>query len=309
MRRRQFVAALSVGGLAALAGCAEPNSSLRLIDVDDAALADRYASPVDGLPPELRGFVVDVIEGRADTREGTTPPIDRTLPVEYEGAYYRLEYEMLETHPETIYVVDVDYDPARPVDGPTVAYDDLPPADREALDDLFPPPEERPTGEGYDVGKGHRYPPDAESVLVPDSEYAAVSNGGEAYPIRVERGQDVDVHTYDYAAERVAGDASELAAQARDRYRFVLTGLSSGEREIVESAIENDYRVDADQDPPEAFGSLIDRFRNHTALRRDEYGGDWLARYDASDYWADVSFPPEWQTTDDGTPPATPPPE
>lgn len=279
----------------------------------DAALADRFASSVEDMPPELGDFAVSVIEEGPQTREGSTPPLDRELPIEYGGRYYRFEYEIMTTHEETIFVIEIDYDAEEPIDGPTIAYEELPAVDREAVDDFFPLPDEPPSGEGYDLGLGHRYGPEDEgtSVLAPEPEYGAISYDGTDYPIRVERGQPVDVNSYEYRATEVAADAGALAEQVRDQYRFELTGLSSDEREIIESAIDEGYYVDGNEEPSAAFESLLDRFGAEDAIRRDEYGGDWLVRYDGGDYWASVSSPYEWQTTadDEGTPPATPLPE
>jgi len=316
MHRRRFLGALAVGSLAALAGCSGPNGSLRLTTMDDdGGLAERYATQADELPDELGDFLVSVIEDEPRSWEDTSPPYERDRPVEHERAYYRLDHEIVDTRTETIYVIEIDYDPEGAVDGSTIDHDDLPSVDRAAVADLFPPPEEPPTGEGFDLGRGHRYgsEDEADSVLVPESEYDAVTYEGSAYPIRTERGRDVDVHTYEYTAERVATDAADLAASVRDRYRFTLEGLSADERDIVEAAIDDSYRVESDDNPPAAFESLLDRFRAHEAIHRDEHNGDWLVRYDGHDYWAGVGFPYDGTSgegTDSVTPPAvTPPPE
>jgi hypothetical protein len=280
--------------------------------VDGAgALADRYARSVDAMPTELREFAASVIEDGPQRQEGTTPPLEGDSPVEHEGRYYRFEYEIVATREETIFLVEIDYDAEEPIDRPTVAVEDLPPVDRAAVADHFPPPEEAPSRAGYDLGGGHRYGPadEAASVLVPDPEYGAIAYDGTAYPIRVERGRPIDVNTYEYGATQVAADAEELAASVRDRYRFALTGLTQAERGIVETAIEDGYYVEDDDEPPAAFESLLERFRAHAAIHSDEYGGDWLVSYDGTEYWASLGFPHEYRTTKAETPSVTPPPE
>lgn len=311
MRRRRLLAALATGGLAALAGCAGPNGSLRMVAVDDAdALAAEYTSPVDGLPPGLRDFLVSVIEDGSGTREGSNPPFDRERPVEYEGAYYRFAYDVVDTRQEPQYLIEIDFDAVDPASVDAIAYEDLPAVDREALSRAFPPPEDPPENDGPDLGVGHVYEDESDSVLVPEPAYDAIVYEGEAYPIRVEFSRDVDVHTYRYTAEQVAADATELAATTRERYRFTLSGLSEAERDIVEAAIDEEYRVEPNESPPEAFESLLSRFREHEAVRIDGYDGEWLTRYAGTDYWADVSFPRDATATGTpgDTPDVTPPP-
>jgi len=308
MRRRQFLGGLAVAGAGVLAGCSQPNGSLRLTPTDDdAGLAERYARSIEGMPPELRDFFVAVIEDGPKTWEGSGPRFDGERPVEHDGAYYRIDREIIETRTQSQYVIEVDYDPERPVDGETIAFEDLPEIDQAALEDLLPPPEDHEANDGYDLGRGHRYPPDADSVLVPEQQYDAVSYEGTAYPIRVEYARDVEVHTYRYTATQVAEGASELATDLREESRFTLSGLSSEERKIVESAIEDEYRVDSEADPPAAFESLLERFRAHEAVEREEYRGDWLVRYEGVEYWAELGFPVTETDTDD-TPSVTPPP-
>lgn len=311
MRRRAVLGTLAACGLGALAGCSGPAGSLRLTAVEtDAALADTYARETAEMPDELRELVVPAIEGTPQTTEGTHPRFESERPIEHEGSYYRIDREIIETHTEIQYVIEVDYDPEDPIDGATVAYEDLPAADRAALEGLIPPREDPPTGEGFDYGRGARYPRDADTALVPEPEYAAVAYEGTAYPITVDRAREIEVNTYEYVAREVASSSGELAAAAREQYLFTLSGVSEDERAIVETAAEDGYQVDPDEEPPAAFESLVERFLAHVAIDRDRGEGEWLVRYDGTAYWADLRFPIEWDDTDTVSPPsATPPPE
>jgi len=286
MRRRSLLASVPL----ALAGCAHPtNGALSMGEMTtDAAIADRYAGETEGLPPERKALLDAAIADEVPTREGTRPPYDRDRPVEYEGAYYQISHEIVDSHTETLYDVRIDYDPAEPPSS-VIDYGDLPAADKNALGDLIPGPDDVPDNEGVDMGRTYRYPADAESVLL-DGEYDGVRDGGQTYRVVVEANREVTVNTYEYSAERVADSPADLAQQLRDRYLFTLSGLSEAERGIVETAIEESYFPDETTD---AFQSLIDRFRAHDALDGDEYGGDWLVRYDGTVYWVDLQYPPD----------------
>ena len=294
MRRRTFLATAATALPIALAGCAHPtDGSLSMREMgDDAALAEQYAGETEGLPPERKALLDAAIAGEAPTREGTRPPYERDRPVEYEGAYYAIAYEIVDRRTETLYDVEIDYDPAESPSS-VIEYRDLPEADRNALGELIPPDEDVPDNEGVDIGRTYRYPEDAESVLL-DGQYDGVRKDGETYRIAVEADREVTVNTYEYGAEQVAESATDLGQQLRDRYLFTLSGLSDAERNIVQQAIEGSYFPDGEV--PDAFRTLADRFRAHDAVDSDEYGGDWLVRYDGTGYWVDLQYPPETDT-------------
>lgn len=290
MRRRTFLATAATALPVALAGCGHPtNGSLALREMaDDAAIGDQYAGETEGLPPELKALVAAAIAGESPTREGLFPPFESDRPVEWDGGYYRVSYEVVDTHREMLYDVRIDWNPAEPP-ASVIDYRDLPPADRDALGELIPAPEDTPDGEGFDMGRAYRYGEDAESVLI-DGEYDGVRYEGETYRVAVEGNREVTVETYEYAAERVADSAADLGQQVRERYLFTLSGLGDAERDIVEEATDGTYFPSESTD---AWQSLADRFRSHDALDGDEYGGDWLVRYDGTVYWADLQYPPD----------------
>lgn len=298
MRRRQFLATTGVAVLGALAGCAHPNGSLVMTLVeDDEDLAAQYASTTDKLPDEQRALVEAVVEGERVTRQGISPPYESDRPIGYEGRYYDVTHEVIDSRPDTRYAIEVDYDPgtAAPERG-EIPYANLPPADRDALRGLIPPEGESSDqgdgpdqGEGPDRGKAYVYPPDAESVLVPDQQFDVVTHEGERYVVSVGEGQSVTVRTYRYAAEEVAASAADLGSQLRDDYLFELSGLSDAEREVVAEAIDEGYYVE--RDPPSAFTSVLDRFREREGIDVTETDGTWIVRYEGDVYWATADFP------------------
>jgi len=291
MNRRTFLAGAVTAIAVPLAGCAHPtDGSLSLRSMaDDSAIAEQYAGATEGLPSERKSLIETAIAGEAPTREGLHPPYEGDRPVEYEGGYYQIDYEVVDTHVETLYDVRVDYDPAQSPSS-VIDYADLPEVDRTALGELLSPPETTPEGEGYDMGRTYRYPEDADSALI-GSEYDGVRRDGRTYRVAVEPNREVTVQTYEYRAEQVADSTADLARQLRERYLFTLSGLSEAERDIVADAIDGTYFPEGGV--PDAFRSLADRFRAHEQVDADEHSGDWLVRYDGSVYWADLRYPPE----------------
>lgn len=290
MRRRTLLATASALLAGPLAGCAHPSAVLVMDEVTDSDIAERASRDVSNDPDGSR-IVADAVERGNATASGRSPPLETDRPVAHDGAYYSLSYTESYRGEITQYDIAIDYNPGTETPGGSaIDYEDLPEVDREALDSLLPPPEDRPTSDGYDVGVGHEYDDEAAeaSVLVPEQEYDAVVYEGTRYPIRADDGRDVTVYDYRYEAERVAADAAEFAEGIRAEYLFTLSGLSEAERDIVAEAIEDGYYEGSAND---AFRSVAERFRAHEAVRPETGGGYWLARYEGTDYWSDLRYP------------------
>jgi len=90
---------------------------------------------------------------------------------------------------------------------------------------------------------------------------------------------------YRYEATEVAPDVETFADHVRERYLFVLAGLSDAEREVVEESIDGAYFEDDD-----AFRSVIDRIRAHDGIRVDDFYGTWLLEYEGAEYLAYVEW-------------------
>jgi ferritin-like protein len=83
----------------------------------------------------------------------------------------------------------------------------------------------------------------------------------------------------------VAPDTETFADRVRDRYLFVLSGLSDAEREVVEESIDGAYFED-----DEAFRSVVDRIREHDGISEDDFYGTWLLEYEGTEYLAYVEW-------------------
>lgn len=279
---KRFLALLTLLALVALAGCEQPAASLEMDAVSDAEMADRASGDVEGLPPEIGGFVARAIENGTATASDSVSPYDPTLPVEYEGAYYNLTYTEIGQENATRYDIRVTRAEGGAT-GETVAFEDLPATDRDVLAGLLRGPAaetDRPT-----VGVSRAYT-DAEaddSALVPAPDFEYVAYDGDRYRVVVDDARPATITTYRYNATEIAPDAAAFAAVLRDRHLFTLTDLSDAERDIVRQATGDGY--DADEVTP-AFRSLADRFRANSGVLEDEYGGQYVVRYDGEVYWA-----------------------
>lgn len=290
MRRRRYLATTAALVAAPFAGCAHPRVVLTMDDVADSDIARRVSRTVDA-HPEASAIVADAVENGSTTVSGRRRPLETDRPVAYGGAYYELSATETGQRETTEYSISIDYDPGTPVDGDATAYEELADVDRSALDGLLPPPGDPPSGDGYDFGVGRTFSEEEleASALVPDPAYDAVVFDGTRYPIRVGEGHTVTVSDYRYEADEVAADAATFAETIRSEYLFDLAGLSESEREIVEEAVDGGYY---DGSTTDAFESLARRFRAHDAVEADEGGGEWLVRYDGTEYWAELQHPP-----------------
>jgi len=284
MKRRQVLAGAAGALSATLAGCADPTAVLIMTEVSDERIAERASvSPPD---QASRRIVRTAAENGSATASGTRPPLDVDDPIAFDGAYYELSRSETRIGEELRVTINVDPGSSAP-DAATIAFADLPEPDRELFGRIVPPPEGR---EGV-VGASAIYD-DADreaSVLVPKAEYGAVERDGERFPFEVVGRDEVDAYEYRYEATRVAEDAAAFAERIRSAHLFELSGLSDAEREIVEEAIDGGYY---DGSVSDAFSSLAERFRDHDAVEPSDWGGEFLVRYDGTDYWADLQHPP-----------------
>lgn len=291
MRRRHYLASTAALLAGPLAGCAHPNAVLRMNAVSDAELAE-HASRIVDRQPEYRDLVGGAVENGSATATGRSPPLETDEPVAFEGRYYELTATETGRREQTEYDIAIDYDPGTETPGgEAIDYADLPEVDRAVMDALLPPPENRPGDEGSDVGIGRAYSEEeaAESVLVSEQEYDAVVYEGERYPVDVGDGRTVTTYEYRYEAEEIAASAAEYGASVREEYAFTLSGLSDAEREVVEEAVDGGYYEGSADDE---FVSVAERFRDHRGYETDEWGGNWVVRYEGAVYWADLQHPP-----------------
>lgn len=295
MHRRAVLLFGAVAVLALLSGCSAAGS-LDMRAVNETELTDRASRSLDELAPahvESERPPQEVV--RAAITNGSTAvtaisaPLSGELPFEFEGAYYNLTSTVVDTGTANAVSISIDYNTTS-TNGTAIQFADLPPADQEALDPLFPqriPPQR----EGTDFGVGAIYS-DTEldaSVLAPTQQYDAVIYEGERYALDVDDPQSVTVETYRYEATQIASNTSVYAAHLRETYAFTLSGLSDAERNVIEKAIDGGgYYADSADDA--AFEAVLNRFRSHDAIVDDQASGMWLVRYNGTLYLADLHY-------------------
>jgi hypothetical protein len=286
LTRRGFLRSAVGASAVAVAGCADPRAVLILNEVNDTQLADRVAEEVEGTDDEE--VVRRAVENRSYTTEGDEsglePPVEAGS-VLYEGAYYDLSVEARTVSEDRLYVLRVENVGSSSVDG-EMAYDELPEADRRALMEVFG--DENATDEGFEGGTEFPYGEGeyGASVLI---DGATVVHEGLRYEVDAERRRGIERQEFTYTADEVAEDAEGFGAWARDEYSFTLDGLSDEERAIVDDALDGGYYEGS---ATEGFESLVRRFREHEAVTKDEWGGEWVVEYEGTTYRAEMSYTP-----------------
>jgi len=295
--RRRTLVALALLAMAALAGCAEPAGTLRIEPVNDTELAELASHPTNAsdVPPDAyheireRGIARRAIENGSVSVTTVRPPIDAAKPYEYRGAYYDLSYEQVGAQPGVETEVEIDYNETEP-EGPRVAFSELSAADREKLGPTLDT-DPRVFRSGAEIGARVTYaePAAANSTLLSHAGGpVVVVHESEEYALTVAETRDTTLEIYRYEATQRAGSAEAYAEDLRDEYAFTLSGLSDAEASIVEEALDGSYYADDTDD--EGFAALVDRFRDRDGIRKDEYSGDFLVRYEGGLYWVEMDY-------------------
>ena len=283
MRRRQYLATGTTLLASALAGCGHPPVVLDMEPATAEDIADEASTSFDP-DSEAYAVLVSARENGSATRRGQRELFGPDDTVRIDGRVYDVSETPVDSDDVTVYTVRLDGDPASPTpDRGEIAYDDLPAVDRDRLSFLT---ESSPSeGEAFGVSYGTADEVGDESVFVPDPEYDSVVYEDRRYRVTVESETDV-VTTYRYELTEVAPDVEAFADQLRERYLFELSGLSEGERAVVEEAIDGAYFEN-----DEAFRSVIRRLRENEGFEVASNDGRWLVEYEGTEYTADA----EWQ--------------
>ena len=288
---RKALAALCLLALVALAGCSA-TGSLSMETADDAEIAEAASRPavVDSPAPDDRRVVREAIEDGSGTATATDPPVQQGLPLAYEGSYYEIDWNVTGIEPGTAFAVGVDLNGTAPADE-TVSFKKLSERDRRLLGDLLTGMSEREPllSPGSEVAIPEEYTTAEtnESVLL-SGEYSSVRHNGAVYPFVLEERREATLTRYRYTVSKVADNTAAYAQQLRDEHLFRLSGLSEGERSVMNKAINGVYYAEDTDD--ESFRSIMDQFSAESAIEADSYDGTWLVRYDGKVYTADLSY-------------------
>ena len=285
MRRRQFLASGTALLSVALAGCGHPAVVLDMDEATATDITDEVSMSPD--PESAEHTVVSAaIENGSATRRGRSELFDRTDTVRIEDTVYEVSETRLGSNEVTVYEVRIDFDPAdSTAEIGEVAYEDLPAADRQRLDQIVSD-DDPPSQDGYDVGVGYGTAEEVGdgSVFVPEQQYDIIVHDGDRYRIAVETRTTTETE-YRYEVTAVASGVDTFADRIREQYLFTLTGLSDAEREVVEAAIDGGYFED-----DEAFQSVTDRIRDHEGMEVTDSYGTWLLEYEQTEYLTYVEW-------------------
>jgi hypothetical protein len=309
MDRRTFLAsgaALAITVTGGCTGCARsPTASMEMTPVDDVDVAERATSDLLGReegeepdePTDPRRVVRAAVENGSTTVRWTDPRVPADEPFVADGTVYELGRAVVDSQPATTFGFTLN-----PVEGDvaadeTVRWEALPAVDREKL------AEHGLDGPDPFLGFGSSllYTADelSASELVPEPVHPVVVWGPETRGrIEIDEGHETPLRTYRIEARVVEESAAAYGRRLRERYAFELSGLTSGEREIVEEADGGTgYVVPPDESAPPALSRLAARFANHEGLHADgdepSASGTYLVRYEGLVYWTTFHVDPD----------------
>lgn len=250
---------------------AEIGDELLVDDRFDRTFAERV---------ERDGTVNETTIGEPRLRNGTYASVN--------GSYYLFTYRTTDERRLDGYDFDIEYDsqttPGAGAD--VVAYDDLPAADRRAFDHLHP--DRNISGvRSFSGGRDYAYPnATAESSsLFLDRESVWVGYEGRAYEITVEGEAAVLETDRRYTATEVAATEDAWQEYVVDTHVRNLTLETAGQREVVETAITDEYR-NCTQTPTGDFGAVVDRL---TTDETETIYGDEYVRYNGTYYRVELA--------------------
>ena len=291
MDRREFLAAgatLAATVAGGCTGCARaPTASLSMDAVTDAGITRKALEDFPTESEEFR-FVREAVENGSTTVRVTEPRVPADMPFIHDGAVYRLSHEIVGSEPATSFSFTLNPAKGNFAESETIPYRELPEIDRAKLglggDDPF-------LGFGSSLLYTREEIP--ESMLVPEPEYPVIVWDADTKGrFEVDGSYDTALKTYRYVSEQVAPTAAAYGRRLREEVGFDLSGLSDGERSIVQDAIENEhgYTVPPDESPPNALWRLAERFRPQRGVHDDpddspSMSGSYVVRYEGSWYW------------------------
>lgn len=281
-----------------------PAASVQMTAMDNADIGRRHARFVGNELP--RRFIIQrAVTTGSILIDAVNQPVRVAKPWLYDGRVYRVAYEIENERPATKYFWTLDA-PGKSDDEATVPFEDLPWLDRKqfwliGLADGVPT-----DGQLYDVDPReseefvYANADRAESALVPTPERPVIVWGPDRrarFSVTGSASTDRTLKTYRYTADQLAPSAAAYGQQLRERYAFVLSGLSAAEREIVEQAIDEGY-AEWEESPPDAFWSLAETFRQHEAVEPYRAGvtGAYLVSYEGQVYWTRVIVRKDFNT-------------
>lgn len=292
MRRRLFALALPIVALVAVStsGCMMFGT-----DCPSSYTLDFEERTVEEIGTELladdrldRSFAERVVrQGPLTETTIAGERIDNGTYVRANETYYLLTVTETDERRLDGYDFEIEYDSeVTPGDGAhTVAYADLPAADRRAFDYLHP---DRDVSGARSFSGGNDYAyrnasAEASSVFL-DRGTVWVEYEGSSYNVTVAVETAVPEYDYRYTATEVAANESAWLDYAVATHVRNLTLETGDQRDVVQTAIDGEYH-NCTQTPTGDFGTVVDRLD----AEEDGYiGGTEYVRYDGTYYHVEL---------------------
>lgn len=296
--RRRLLGICAVGGMGALAGCADPDVAMFVDPVrTDREIGEQATHSPDRIG-EYTSLVANATANGTNVSDGgpaERPPYRPDRPVVYNGTVYDIDWESTgrqERHTEYSISTTV-HDDDRETE---IEFQELPAVDRNHLEGLQqrlaqrrPDDEDRPLPR-REYQRRYAAAERNESVLVPDQEYDVIRIEGQPVSVDV-RSTTVEDDIYRYTATEQAPTLAAFGSQLRTA-QFELTGLTESEQEFFEMVISDGsyYQGSLDDDQAESFEGVADVLVDEPAIFVEDRMGEWLVEYNGSDYWVEVDF-------------------
>lgn len=314
MYRRKTIAVVGSGLTFALAGCVQsgesseenpggdigesPAVSLQMISVTDTEIARRLTYSLDvAHRSSERELATAVIENGSKTVRNTNEPFPPETPFVYDDKLYELTAEVIDSQPAVVFRVTLEK--VDDTDAETIAYDDLPPVDKQALEEYgWDNPDVFEVG-----GAPFVYMEDevSESVLVPGPDQPVIVwDSGIQAQITIESRSEETVKEFTYSAHVVHESAEGYGEEIRQEHEFQLSSLSEAQERIVSKAIsdEHGYDVSQDESTPDSFDELVEYFSDEETVTPEDstpdstVSGVYIVEYEETNYWTKL-FRPE----------------
>jgi hypothetical protein len=267
-----------------------------MIALSDAELDERLVTPQADLSAGGRTTVATAHEEGSYVRTAENergPLVSDGRVVSYDGQVFAVRTTRVGVERQVRETFDVTYtgrgdnttvevgDDIRIVD-----YDELTPTDRAMFDSLDP---ERMARDGRQMSAvhGYDYPDDADSLFIPRQELIAVEYEGHTFLVQYEGRRTDENGRYRYELDSLAPDVASYVEHVVDEHRFTLrrTDLSEGQREMVDTAIEEGYGEE--KELSDDFATLIERIESHDPVERS-YTRSYIVRYEGTTYYTRV---------------------
>jgi len=263
-----------------------------------------YVSPFAPTTQLVTGFrpaqqrLVDRIfaEGGVVLQTYGERPIRTEQYTQYDKAYYRIDYEQTDTEEVQARRADLIWEKGQeaPKEKSVANYTDLPEVDQYALDFLIHGPEYSREGlptQGMTVKDSSApYPRGTERSELVGAGTMWIKWEDRVYEVTISTDEKtITRRTFNYTATKVADSKEAFREYIADRYLRSLAGLSTGEKSVLEAAIEadEDGKYEDCNEPSAGYKQLKQRIEKISDLP-DPMSGHWYISYSRERYLLEI---------------------